>query len=503
MSEMCKRLAFPRRSRHARVTLAIIAAAGVLGGCTVGPDYATPEQATQQAWTGAQGAASDRPVGATPVAQPAQVEQWWLVFNDDTLNGLIDRAIAGNLTLAQAEARITQARGALAVTGSAQFPQVNGSTSASRSRTPVNGGGKTGNFFHAGFDATWELDVFGGVRRGVEAAQADVAAAELSRAATQVSLAAEVATSYFQLRGAQRQLAVARENLDAQNRTLVLTRQRLEAGFVSALDVANARANATQTESLIPSFDASIRSTIYALSVLIGEPPETLLAELEPNAPMPAIPTHVPIGMPSELLLRRPDIRQADAALHAATARVGVAIADQYPKFSLSGAFGTQGRQIESLGTLADRAWSFGPAISVPIFTGGRIEGNIEQAKAVAEQATLAYRQTVLTALQDVETALVNFTREQQRRDAVADSADANQQAVNLSLQLYNAGRTDFLDVLTAQRQLYSTQAQLSQAETNVAVDLIALFKALGGGWELPPSQQPSQEPSPVSRSTR
>jgi multidrug efflux system outer membrane protein len=459
--------------------------AGVLalGACKVGPDYTKPEEGTSWEWTADGGYASGRALASVPGAGSPEVERWWTVFNDPVLDALVDRAMAGNLTLAQAESRVRQARAARTVAASGLYPEVDASASGERGRALTNVGGHTSNLFRAGFDATWEIDVFGGVQREVEAAEADLRAAGFDREDLRVILAAEVATAYFDLRGAQHQLAIARENLEAQEQTLKITQERLEAGFVSALDEANAQANARQTESQIPSFDAQIRANIYALGVLVGNEPSALLTELSEHKPLASAPAEVPVGVPSELLKRRPDIRRAEEQLHAATARVGVAVADQYPRFSLTGSFGVQSGKFESLGNAANRFWSFGPAVSVPLFTGGRVEGNIEEAKEVAQQATLAYRQSVLVALQDVETSLASFTREQQRRSALVDAVDANRRAVDLSLQLYNGGRTDFLNVLTAQRQLYATEAQLSGSETAVVTDLVALFKALGGGW--------------------
>lgn len=464
--------------KHSTPTFPVIIASCVaLAGCTVGPDYKAPETTDPQAWAGLGPAAAGANVTSTPVAGPADVAAWWMQFNDPVLTSLIERAAQGNLTLAQSDTIVRQARAARTIASGGLYPSVDASASASRSRS--------GNFFRAGFDATWELDLFGGVQRGVEAAGAQVDSALYDKSATMVTIAGEVATTYLDLRGAQRQLAIARQNLAAQQTTLDLTQERFDAGFIGALDVANARANVTQTSSQIPSFDAQIHASIYALSVLLGRQPGELLAELSTDAPPDAAvpPSEVPIGLPSELLQRRPDIMRAQADLHAATARIGVAVADQYPRFSLTGSLGTQGNRIASLGTLADRYWSIGPAASLPIFSGGRIEGNIEQARAAADQALLVYRARVLVALQDVETALVNFTREQQRRAALVESVEANKQAVDLSLQLYSAGRTDFLNVLSAQRQLYSTQSALTQSQTIVGTNLVALYKSLGGGW--------------------
>ncbi|HWB20510.1 MAG TPA: efflux transporter outer membrane subunit, partial [Phycisphaerales bacterium] len=434
--------------RSVLVTMAIAAV-----GCEVGPNYVTPESTTAPAWTGMSGEISDRPVATMPSGEPADLTEWWKQFNDSQLTRLIETASTGNLTLAAAQTRIRQARAALSIASSGQYPSVDASASYSRNG---NGGGSGRDLFRAGFDATWEIDVFGGVRRNVEAAQSDVHSAEYDRDDVLISLVAEVATTYFELRGSQRQLEIAQRNLAAQQQTLKLTQERLEAGFVSALDVANARANVTQTESQIPVYDAQVRTAIYSLSVLTGREPGFLLEELSAASEPPVIPGQIPVGLPSDLLERRPDIRRADADLHSATARIGVAMADQFPKFSLTGSFGFQGDHPSSLATAANRFWSIGPAVSLPLFTGGRIQGNIEEARAETEASLFTYRQSVLTALQDVETSLVNFTREQQRRSALVDSADANRHAVDLSIHLYSAGQTDFLIVLSAQRQLYS-----------------------------------------------
>lgn len=449
-----------------------------LGGCKVGPDFREPEVITPKAWVGLDQAAN-KP--SEPSAESIDLSAWWTQLKDPTLTGLVERATQGNLTLAQAQSRLRQARAARAIAGAGIYPSVDAAASYTRSRD----GGATRNLFRAGLDAGWEIDIFGGVRRVAEAADADAEAALYDLHAVRVSLAGEVANAYLDLRSAQRQREIARQNLAAQQQTLELTQERFEAGFVNALDVANARANVTQTAAQIPTYEARVRASIYALGVLLGHEPGALLEELSPDAPLPAAPAQIPVGLPSELLERRPDIRRARADLHAATARVGVAMADRYPRFFLNGSLGTQGSRGSSLATLADRFWSIGPSVSLPLLTGGRVEGSIEQAEAIAQEAMLAYRAAILTSLQDVETALVNFAREQERRAALDEAVAANTQAVGLALQLYSAGRTDFLNVLSAQRQLYAAQAALVQSQTDVAVNLVALYKALGGGWNV------------------
>lgn len=471
-----------------RLTL-LLSGTTVLAACTVGPNYERPEPAMPPGWAGLDDATvTSRTDGGAP-----DIASWWTQFNDPMLTSLIERTDAGNLALAQAQDRIRQARAARIIAAAGLYPSVDASVAGARTRSNITGTqASTTNLFRAGFDAAWEIDVFGGTRRGVEAADAHIESAYFDRQSTLVTVNAEVAAAYFTLRGAQRELAVAKQNLAAQQQTLQVTQERFDAGFVGALDVANAKAQVGQTASQIPTFDALMHSSAYAIGVLLGQAPEELLAELTPEQALPAIPPSVPVGLPSDLLRRRPDIRKADADLHTATANIGVAVADQYPKFSLTGSIGMQGGTVASLGTLANRFWSIGPAVSIPLFTGGRVTGNMVQARAIADESMFAYRATVLTALQDVETSLVNFTREQQRSEALAESEAASEQAVATATDLYSAGKTDFLNVLTAQGQLYATQAALAQSQTAVGTDLVSLYKALGGGWVLPASSSDS-----------
>jgi NodT family efflux transporter outer membrane factor (OMF) lipoprotein len=300
-----------------------------------------------------------------------------------------------------------------------------------------------------------------------------------------VTLAAEVALDYLDLRGLQRRIAIAERNLAAQRHTADLTRQRQQiGGLASGLDVAQAQSLVATTEAQIPALEASARQTIYALGVLLGREPAALLEELSAEAPVPTTPPEVPVGLPSDLLRRRPDIRRADAQLHAATARVGVATADLFPKFSLTGSLGLQGEKASSLVNWNNHFWSVGPSVSWPLFDAGRIRSNIEVQNALQEQALLAYRRTILTALADVENALVAYAKEQQRRATLEDAVAADRRSVDLSQRLYAAGATDFLNVLTAQRSLLASEDALVESDLTVATDLVALYKALGGGWE-------------------
>ncbi len=486
-----------------------IAAYGIAGalvllaaGCMVGPNYHAPTVKAPTQWAGLDAASSDDTSKAT--SEAAALADWWKSFQDPELDSLIERAVQSNLTLKQAQARILQAREARTVAGAGLLPSANASSSVSNSRSGVVAGGaaqtltpRARNLFEDGLDATWELDFFGGLRRGIEAADANVQAAVEDSRDTMVTLTAEVALNYIELRGFQQQIAVAQKNLESERRTADITHRRFDVGFASRLDTANADAQVATTQSQIPTLQASAQQTIYSLSVLLGQEPAALQAELSPQGAIPPTPPVVPVGLPSDLLQRRPDIRRAEAQLHSATAQVGVATAGLFPQFSLTGSGGQQGLTVGSLGSLASRFWSVGPGVTLPIFNAGKIRANIRQQNDVQQQALLAYQQTVLTALQDVENALVAYAKEQQHRAALLAAVSANQTAVDLSMRLYTAGQGDFLNVLTAQRDLYSNEDALTQSDRNIDTDLVALYKALGGGWQKAASPTPGTPVTP------
>ena len=342
------------------------------------------------------------------------------------------------------------------------------------------------NLFQAGFDATWELDVFGGTRRAIQAAEADIAALEESRRGVLVTLTSEVALNYVQLRGYQRRLAIARENIRIQEDTLELTRERFTFGFVSRLDMAQAETQLATTRSQVPALITAIRQTAYQLSVLLARPPAALLAELEAEGPLPPVPTDIPAGVPSDLLRRRPDIRQAERELAASTARIGVATADLFPRFDLTASIGPQSRTMERFFDARSLNWSAGPGVSWPVFDGWRIRSNIEVETARQEQALAGYEQTVLIAFRDVESALIAYVQEQDRAAALDQAVTAGRESLELSNDLYSRGSVDFLNVLEAQRALYLSQDQLVESQTAVVTNLVSLYKALGGGWSGP-----------------
>jgi NodT family efflux transporter outer membrane factor (OMF) lipoprotein len=337
--------------------------------------------------------------------------------------------------------------------------------------------------FKTGLDAAWELDLFGGTRRNIEAAQADVQASIEDRRDVLVTLASEVALNYVQLRGYQQEITIAQNNLKAQQQSADVVHKRYEGGFVSALDVANADAQVATMLSQIPVLETSAQQAIYNISVLLGQEPAFLLEELSPASSIPVTPPEVPTGLPSEMLRRRPDIRRAEAQIHSATALIGVAAADLFPKFNLAGSVSVQADRPGNL-RWPQRTWSFGPSADWQIFNAGRVWSNIEVQKALQQQAMLNYQKTVLTAFQDVENALVAYDKEQQRNKSLIDAVTANRKAVELSTELYTEGQTEFLSVLDAQRSLYSSEDALVQSIRNLSTDLISLYKALGGGWD-------------------
>jgi len=486
---------FRRQTRTGGLALMVGLYLMTVSGCLVGPDFKPPQTQVPAAWIET---ATPQPPS---VAQFQDLVHWWTTFEDPMLSALVDRAIQSNLDLKLAQARIRQARAARNVTAAGLGPTVNGAGSYVRSASGVETatGSKnlTSSLYRTGLDAAWELDIFGGVRRSVEAAEANIQAAVEDRRDVLVTLAAEVALNYTDLRSFQQQIIIAQQNLEAQRHTAEITRRRFQAGFVGALDVANANAQVASTASQIPLLESLARQTIYSLSILLAREPSALLEELAPAAAIPAAPPATPVGVPADLLRRRPDIRRAEAQIHAATAQIGVATADLFPKFALSGSIGFQSNEFSSWVDWVNRFWSFGPSANWQIFASGGILANIELQKALQEQSLIAYQQTVLTALQDVENALIASTKEAKRREALAEAVDSNRKAVQYSLQLYTQGQVDFLNVLDAQRSLYVSEQALVQSTHDISTDLVALYKALGGGWKEEPQLKKDPANSP------
>jgi outer membrane protein, multidrug efflux system len=468
--------------------LALAMVLSVVGiGCGVGPNYKRPQVAVPNQWT-------VTPARGTS-AKPIEKKEWWLSFEDPELNALIERASAQNLDLKLALDRVEEARAARGIARSGHF-SLDASASATRNRQKVIAPMAPSsvkivpvefNNFQGGWGASWELDVFGGIRRGVQAASADVAAAEENRRDVRVILFGDVGRVYAQLRGFQRRLEIANKNIKTQQDTLDLTRARAKAGLATGLDVSRAAAQLESTKAVVPTLLSGIDTSIHRLSVLLGEEPGALRSELENASPIPAAGPDVEVGLPSDLLKRRPDLRRSEAQLVAATARIGEAKADLFPHFVLTGAAGRQASQLHDIMLGAGNFFSVGPGVSLPLFTGGRIRSNIAVQDARQREALISYRSSVLNALEEVQNALVNYAQEQERRDRLNQAAQQSQLAVDLATEQYRAGLTDFLSVLDAQRELYADEDQAVQSQTSVATNVIALYRALGGGWSVGP----------------
>jgi NodT family efflux transporter outer membrane factor (OMF) lipoprotein len=419
------------------------------------------------------------------------VVEWWRGFNDDTLQHLVDQAITNNQDLRIATDRVRAARALHTSAVADELPIVTGNagytksvTSADATPFPLTREQRQLELFNLGFDATWELDIFGGVRRSIQAAGAEISAAQANRQDVLVTLIAEVARNYFELRGAQHQLDVATKNAQNQRETLDLTVAKFNAGRATELDTAQARAQLNATLAFIPPIQGAIKHSIYRLGVLVGRQPTVLEGGLAQPKPIPALPPLVAIGDPAALLRRRPDIRAAESALAAATARIGVQTASLFPRVFFNGSIGFDANTISRIGQPGTDTYSFGPQITWAALDLGHVLARIHAAKANADAQLAAYEKTVLIALEETENALVDFGHEQVRRDYLRESAGSAVEATALARQRYTGGVADFLPVLDAERRQLDIEAQLAQSETRTATSLVAIYKALGGGWE-------------------
>lgn len=460
---------------------AFVAVGLSVSGCVVGPDYRTPIMVVPAHWSDTTRARA---------AKPAELSRWWERLRDPTLNALIDEAVAGNLDVAAAKAKIREARASYRETAGTLFPSADGSASATRgkgsSSSSSSSGSSSGEYslYEAGFDASWELDLFGANRRSVEAARYGVDAANEDLRNTLLTLIGDVASNYVETRGYQTRIALARRTAASQRQTAALTRTKFEAGSASAVDVANAEGLAASTEADIPALEASYTQAVHALSVLTGQSPNALADRLKKTAPIPTPRLPIPTGIPADILLTRPDVRLAERQLAQYTAKVGQAEAARYPSVSLTGSISTSGTKIGDLGKSSSISWSFGPTLTVPIFNGGQLKAAADVARAQRDQYFIAYRAAVLTALQDVEDSIVALSQERRKNQKLSQSAGSYRQAANLSRTLYRAGSSSFLDVLDAERSLYSAETSLIESRVAIATDYVALNKALGGGWD-------------------
>jgi multidrug efflux system outer membrane protein len=457
-----------------------VAVVAMLAGCAVGRNYHRPQTPVEAGFANA---------GEPGLAEGDTVERYWTRFADPALDSLVEEALARNKVLAQAAANLQAARAAKRLVGFDQYPTVTlagGYTHNrdSKAQLPfVDQHDREFDTAQGSFDGLWELDLFGRVRRNVEAARADLGASEATLRDARVSVIAEVARDYFILRGLQDQLALTERNADNQVRSLKLTRTRLEAGRGNELDTSRAEAQWQTTLASIPTLQASIATTTYRLSVLTGRQPTALAERLSPQTPMPALPPLNAIGTPEQLLRRRPDIRVAERRLAAATARIGVAMGDLFPKVTIVGEVGYWAPTFGDFGQSEARFFSVGPSISWAAFDLGRVRARISSAKAQTDAALAGYEGAVLNALEDTEGSMITYGRSQSRRDALQVAAAASDKAADLARRRFEGGLIDFLEVLDAERTALSAELLLSQSRTDAATSLVAVYKALGAGW--------------------
>ncbi len=509
---------------------------GLLSGCNLGPNFQTPHMFSPDSWFASR---SPPPKTTSMVANEPVDPAWWKLFNDPILTDLEQRVAKSNFDVRLATVRLAESRAQGGVTAAQEYATANANGSYTREKiadrgvigllgagssssggtgtgssastpgtaanglsgtqggipTSVTSGGSGGpgthvpsfNLWQAGFDSSWELDFWGRVRRQVESADASLLASAESRRNSLVSTLAELARDYMQLRGQQADLKIAQDTLASEQDSVRITQERQRGGLTTGLDVANAAAQAATTAAQIPQLQQQIDTSINAICLLLGEPPNALQAQLSPPKPVPPTPPVVPVGLPSELALRRPDVRQAEQQLHAATADIGVAEADFFPRVTLSGSVGVQATQYKNLGNLGAFGalqYSGGPSITIPVFQGGQLAFTLVLRKAQQQEAAVQYQQAVLQAFHDVDNALTAYSTEQQRRDQLSRAVVQSRQALSLARQQYVQGLSTFLDVLTAQRNELENEQSYADSTTTVSTNLVQLYKALGGGWE-------------------
>jgi NodT family efflux transporter outer membrane factor (OMF) lipoprotein len=461
------------------------------GGCSVGPNYHPPKVNASGQW--------GEPLAGGVTNREESLGAWWKNFHDAELDSLIERAVKTNLDLRIAEARVRQARAQQSYAKADFGPTANASGSYTRQKQsknqPIIGAIPISpdvpfenDVYQAGFDASWEIDIFGGKRRAAEAARANLSAIELNRRGVLVTLLSEVARNYVLTRGSQQQLAIALQQIRSQEATVSITQSRVDHGAATDLDLQRALALLATLQAQVPPIENSIETTMHRLGVLLNQPPDALQRELSVAAPIPSAPPEVPVGLPSDLLLRRPDVQSAERQLAAETARIGQTKADLFPKFFLTGSAGLTSVSTSDFFVPGSRTWSIGPTVKWRIFDAGRVCANIRAQTAVRDQACLNYEATILNSLEDAENSLVVYAKEQEHRHWLDEAVTANQKAVDIASQLYDKGLGNYLNLLDAQRALYSAEDELVRSERAVSVNLIALYKALDGGWEAEPA---------------
>ncbi|MBS1198273.1 MAG: efflux system, outer rane lipoprotein NodT [Proteobacteria bacterium] len=462
---------------------------------SVGPDYQQPKLSVPEKWSNGKASQS------ASVAVPTALSQWWRQLGDRELDDLIDQALTGNLDLKIAQARLRQARASRSQAVGAYFPTLSASVAASRAKYPAAMSSQpTQTFYDAGFDASWEIDLFGGTRRAVEAADADVAASAADMHNVRVSLLAEVAQNYIDLRSYQRRLTIARNNLASQDETLQITQWRNQAGLASSNDVEQAQINREQTRASLPDLELGLAAAENRLAILLGRNPGSLHDRLAETRPLPNLPASVATGIPADVLRQRPDLVAAERRLAAETARVGQKQAQRFPSLSISGAFGWQSYSFAALGGSASLVRTVAGSLAATLFDGGRLRSAVEVQSAVQEQSLLSYERSVLSALEEVENALIAHAAARERVDARQTAAGSARNSALLARNMFESGLSDFQRLLEADRTRLFAEDSLAVAEATRFTTLIKLYKTLGGGWEHSGSAPETPPPSNNSK---
>ena len=459
----------------------------LLGGCVMGPDFKAPETSLGKHWAPTPSQSGHSGTSESPVDV-----RWWDSFGDKQLSALVREAQARNLDLQMAASRLEQSRAIRRQVAADTLPAVDASADYSRSRNSQRGlsdpSGKDGkqafNLWNGGLGISWEADLWGRVKRSVEVADASVQMAEEDRHALQLLVIVQTAQDYIELRSTQQGLAVVEQNLQIAQRSLELTRLQLKEGVATELEVSEAAAQVAEIQARMAPLQQHSAQLINALSLLLAREPRALQQQLSTPADVPSYAATVPIGLPSELAERRPDIRRAQAQLHATTAAIGVAEADFYPRITLSGNVGFQALQLSDLGSWGSRSFAFGPGLSLPLFEGGRLKGALQLQEGRQQEAGIGFQKTVLRAWHEVDDALVAYQANQRRRDSLLQAVAHNQRALDSVHQQYAQGTVDFLNVLTVQNALLANQAALVDSTAQVSLSLVGLYGALGGGWQ-------------------
>ena len=471
------------RTNFIKMTGLTLGTAVLLLGCTVGPDYKKPDEALPATWV--------TPLGDMVLSEKdATQENWWKNFNDPVLEALITRSLASNLDLQIAEARISEARATRETASSALLPQGSAVGQATRADTDLKLPGGVPltngpiNFYEAGFDASWELDLFGGHRRDIEASEANLEASEASLEDVKISLLAEVARTYIDIKADQAQIAVTEDTIQSNKNTLRIAEERFNVGDTAGIDVTQAHALLSSAETQLPYYRNMLKQAEYSMDVLLGEEPGAAESIIGKDTSIPVSDKKLILGAPASVIANRPDIHMAERKLAAATAEQGVAVAQFFPDISLSGFVGLLDTSTTDLLSAGGKTWMLGGKVMWPILSYGKLEANLDSANAEQQEAMTAYKKTILEALSDVERSLTAYIEQENFRQSLTKTVAENRDAARISQERYKEGLTNFLEVLDAERTLYASEGQLAKASADTSEDLIAVYKSLGGGWK-------------------